>query len=148
MCHIPKPMNTRKILDAKVVNTSTEAELAEARKFLLNGLVRATGLPLELLSNIDGLFYFEIRATLRGIDDYRVCWDGHVSYSDYRDDGLYAYGAKLFLYAGVTRLVPQGFAYRYLLFDQDSSGVACWRDLGWQIDDYDEWADRKLELGT
>lgn len=137
-------MDIRRILDPEVVKALSEVELADARQFILDRLVRTTGLPLELLPNCDGLYYFEIRATHRGRGDFQVCWDGHVSYSDYRDDGLYAYGAKLFLYAGTTRLVPHRFAFRYLLFEKDSSDAAYWRDLGWQMDEFDEWADREL----
>ena len=137
-------MDSRNIFDPNVVKKLSEAELVEGRRNLLKELVETTGLPLEALSNRDGLFYFEIRATLQGNGDFQLVWDGHVSYSDSRDDGLWTYGAHLFLYAGTTRLMSRGLAFRYLSCGPNPTGASCWKDYGWQDDEFDEWETREL----
>ena len=114
--------------------------------YLLSSLSRVTGIPFVSQGAYPTIDYFEIRCIHEGNPGFAMCWDGQISRTDYRDDGQYSYGAFLFLYAGTTRLFPDGYCHRYLLFETDDKGVAEWRDLGWQTDDYDEWSDRTLEI--
>jgi len=138
-------MDALTFLDCESADSLDDAGISAACDYLLASLSSVTGLPLVSQGRAPAIDYFEIRCVHQGNPDLALCWDGHISRTDYRDDGQYSYGAFLFLYAGTTRLFPRGHSYRYWLFENNESGVAEWRDLGWQADECDEWSDRALE---
>ena len=134
----------KQLFDAQIAETLAGRELDEAREFLLSSLRNVTKIPLEPRGDADSIHCTDVHTVAAHPTPFALTWEGFIGSSDYRDDGLLVYGAHLFPLIGGRRacvMRMQGdeptyeYAFRYLMLTPESG----WKDLGWQIDEYDEF---------
>ncbi|MBI1311129.1 hypothetical protein GC176_07455 [bacterium] len=129
-----------KVFAEKLAGTA----LSDAKQQLVSSLREATGLPLLRRDDNNEIHCTEIYCNSIDGSPYNLSWRGFIGTSDYRDDGMFVYGAHLFPLLDMFRVHllradenedSQPYTFRYLMLTPEDG----WKDLGWQVDEYGEF---------
>ena len=127
-------------------------DLDEARNYLVRGLRKATGIPLEYFADphttkspiANTIHCTDVRSPEVSATEYSLTWKGFIGSSDFRDDGILVFGAHLFPIIAGRRACLQrqheetrsyDYAFRYLMLTEENG---C-EDRGWHVDEYGEF---------
>jgi hypothetical protein len=132
------------LFDKTIAETLDGAQLKDARRQLISSLCEMTGLPLVEHGDNRDIHCTEIYCESPSGPPYNLTWRGFIGTSDYRDDGMFVYGAHLFPMLDNLRVylsrssgsdAPKPYTFRYLMLTPEDG----WKDLGWQVDEYGEF---------
>ena len=132
------------LFDKVIAEKLTGAALSDAKQHLVSSLCEKTGLPLQRRDDKSEIHCTEIYCNSIDGSPFSLKWRGFIGTSDYRHDGIFAYGAHLFPLLDTFRVYlshdekehdAQLYSFRYIMLTLEDG----WRDLGWQVDEYGEF---------
>ncbi len=132
------------LFDKVLAEKLAGAALSDAKQHLVSSLREKTGLPLQLRADNSEIHCTEIYCHSIDGSPSSLNWRGFIGTSDYRDNGIYVYGAHLFPLIDTYRVHllrndeerdAKPYSFRYLMLTPEDG----WKDLGWQVDEYGEF---------
>ena len=141
------------LFDKVIAEKLAGAALSDAKQHLVSSLRETTGLPLLQRDDNSEIHRTEIYCDSINGSPFSLNWRGFIGTSDYRDDGMFVYGAHLFPLLDTFRVYlshddeerdAKPYSFRYLMLTPEDG----WKDLGWQVDEYgefDHWYRKEAE---
>lgn len=132
------------LFDKSIAEKLTGVLLSEAKRQLVHSLRETTGLQLIECAEGSGIHCTNVYVDSGDESPFHICWRGFIGTSNYRDDGLFVYGAHLFPLLDGRRVYLSSpddggdkmpYSFRYLLLTPETG----WQDLGWQFDEFGEF---------
>ncbi len=132
------------LFDKAIAEKLTGPSLEGAKRQLVVSLRETTGIPLEKRVDDSAIHCTDVYCDSDDEPPYNLSWRGFIGTSDYRDDGMFVYGAHLFPLLDNHRVYisrpdesgsTKSYSFRYLMLTPEDG----WKDLGWQVDEHGEF---------